>query len=65
MSIRNSAGKLERVEVQIKEPTILASHGTSPEQYPNWDEEDEEWEQRDFVMSDKKRAIAKSHISVI
>nr|WP_322666067.1 hypothetical protein [Dendronalium sp. ChiSLP03b] len=56
---------MERVEVQIKEPTILASHGTSPEQYPNWDEEDEEWEQRDFVMSDKKRAIAKSHISVI
>ncbi|UKP01023.1 plasmid pRiA4b ORF-3 family protein [Nostoc sp. UHCC 0870] len=40
---------LESIEpdnVEIKEPTILNSYGTAPEQYPSWDE-DEEWDDED------------------
>lgn len=39
--------QLESIEpdnLEIKEPIILASHGTAPQQYPNWEDEDEEWE---------------------
>jgi len=34
--------KLERVddELELSEPTVLESHGESPEQYPTWDDEE-------------------------
>lgn len=47
--------QLERIEsdnIEIKESTVLSSHGTAPEQYSNWD--DEEWDDNDEETENEK-----------
>ena len=37
--------KIEPVDPQLKEAKVIESHGEAPEQYPNWEDEWNDWEE--------------------